>query len=77
MNMTFLDRAIAWVFPRWGAERAAFREALRSYDAARQDRMGEWFPIQNAPPETTDSPKRSFIRARTRDLERNGDVTEG
>lgn len=76
-TMTYLDRAIAWAFPKWGVERAAYREYLRSYEAARQDRMGNWFPAQNAPPETTDAPKRSLIRARARDLERNGDVTEG
>jgi lambda family phage portal protein len=39
--------------------------------------MGGWFPAQNAPPEVTDAPGRSLIRARARDLERNGDVTEG
>lgn len=76
-DTTFLDRAIAWAFPRWGAARAAYRQQLRSYDAARQDRMGEWYPLQNAPPEVTDAPHRSLIRARTRDLERNSDVTEG
>lgn len=75
--LTTLDRAIAWLSPRWGTERAAYREAFRSYDAARQDRMGDWHPVQNAPPEMTDAPHRSLVRARTRDLERNGDVTEG
>lgn len=75
--LTFIDRAIAWAFPRWGVARAAYRAQFRSYEAARQDRMGDWYPVQNAPPETTDAPHRSLIRARTRDLERNGDVTEG
>lgn len=52
--------------------------SLRSYYAAgRQDHQGQWYPPQNTPPETTDAPYRSLIRARARDLERNGDVTEG
>lgn len=48
-SLTFIDRAIAWAFPRWGVARAAYRAQFRSYEAARQDRMGDWYPVQNAP----------------------------
>ena len=52
--------------------------ALRSYDAARVDPQGgNWFPMQNATPEMTDAPHRGLVRGRMRDMERNGDVTEG
>ena len=47
--LTFIDRAIAWAFPRWGVARAAYRAQFRSYEAARQDRMGDWYPVQNTP----------------------------
>jgi len=71
------DRVIGWLFPRWGYERASYRQELRNYDAARTDRMGNYFPPQSLSAEMTDAPHRGLIRGRTRDLERNGDVTEG
>ena len=76
-GLTFLDRLIGWFSPRLGIMRAAYRTELRNYDAARVDPSGgNWFPA-NATPEMTDAPSRDLIRARMRDLERNGDVTEG
>lgn len=76
---TALDRLIGWFSPELGVKRAESRMELRSfYDAARRDRYGgNWFPAQNASPEMTDSGDRSLVRARMRDLERNGDITEG
>lgn len=75
MTLNFLDKAIAWLSPKWGAARAEYRSY---YDIARQDRFGAgWNPPHNATPEMTDASSRSLVRARTRDLERNGDVTEG
>lgn len=76
-ELTFLDKLIGWLSPRMGLARAACRMELRGYDAARVDPQGgNWFP-PNATPEMTDAPSRDLIRARMRDLERNGDVTEG
>lgn len=77
-GLTALDRICGWLSPHWGYKRAQYRLALRSYDAARVDPQGgNWFPLQNATPEMTDAPHRGLIRGRMRDMERNGDVTEG
>lgn len=76
-QLTLLDRLIGWLSPEAGVRRAEFRMEMRSYDAARIDPQGgNWFPI-NTTPEQTDAPHRNLVRARMRDLERNGDVTEG
>lgn len=77
-ELTYLDRFIGWLSPERGVRRAEYRMELRSYDAARRDPQGgNWYPLQNATPEMTDAPHRSIVRARMRDMERNGDVTEG
>lgn len=76
-GLTVLDRLIGWFSPEAGARRAGYRAELRSYDAARRDPQGgSWYPPLAAP-EPTDAPHRNLLRARMRDLERNGDVTEG
>lgn len=77
MSLTFLDRLIGWLSPEAGVRRAEFRAEFRNYDAARTDIQGEnWYP-SSASPEHTDAPHRDLVRARMRDLERNGDVMEG
>jgi lambda family phage portal protein len=75
--LNFFDRIVGYFAPRAACARAYYREVLRSYDAGRGDRFGDWVPPRNATPEETDAPYRSLIRARARDLERNNDVTQG
>ena len=71
-----LERAIAVVSPAWAFRRAAWRLAMRSYDAGDSGRLnGNWTAV-NAAAEVTDSAYRSTVRARARDLERNSDIME-
>jgi len=67
MTLNFLDKAIAWFSPKWGAARAEYRSY---YDIARQDRFGAgWNPPHNATPEMTDAPSRSLVRAHTHSVD--------
>ena len=75
-NLNILDRAISFVSPRAGFERLAWRNAQRSYDAGRTDRLNAgWTPV-NAPAESMNQSQRDLLRARARDLERNADISE-
>ena len=75
-NLNILDRAISFISPRAGLERLAWRNAQRSYDAGRTDRLNAgWTPV-NAPAESMNQSQRDLLRARARDLERNADISE-
>lgn len=75
----WLDNLVAFVSPKRGAERAAWRNAyreIRSYDAGDGRRLNAGWRAFNQSAEMTDRPERDVIRARARDLERNSDITE-
>ena len=49
----------------------------RNYDGARNDRLGgNWRPVGRQSAEEVDSPHRTVLLARARDLERNSDIAE-
>jgi len=75
--MNWLDSAIAFFSPEWGAKRAAWRtygEELRHYDAGGYGRLNSGWYATNSSGEMTDRMYRSTVRARARDLERNSDI---
>lgn len=79
--MSWLDSIIAWISPKAGAERAAWRAAYeevrkydRSYDAGSGSRLNAGWREVNQSAELTDRSERSIVRARARDLERNSDI---
>lgn len=75
-NLNILDKAIAFISPRAGFERLAWRKASRSYDSGSTDRLNSgWTPV-NAPAETVNQTQRDLLRERARDLERNADIAE-
>ena len=77
MPLGWLDNLIMAVSPRWGCERAAWRqyhECLKSYDAAGGGRLNSGWRVVNESAELTDRPGRDVVRARARDLERNSDI---
>jgi len=73
-----LDRAITWVSPKIGYMRMAWRAAVRgAYKAGDISRSSEgWVPV-NAKAEQVNQPQRDFIRARTKEAERNSDIVGG
>lgn len=74
--MNVLDKAISAIFPKWGYQRKAWRESLRSYDAGSLGRLnGNWTTV-NATAEQTNQVQRDILRARSRDMERNSDLLE-
>lgn len=72
--MNWLDAAIAFVSPEWGARRVAWRNELRNYDAGNDARLNAGWRVANYSAEATDRGNREYVRARARDLERNSDV---
>lgn len=75
--MNWLDNLVAWISPKAGAERAAWRatcEELRNYDAGSGARLNAGWRVGNSSAEMTDRPSRDIVRARARDLERNSDI---
>ena len=77
--MNWLDSAIAFISPEWGAKRAAWRnnyEEIRNYDAGNYGRLNAGWRVTNTSAEMTDRTSRDTVRARARDLERNSDITE-
>ena len=75
--MSWLDSAIAFFSPEWGAKREAwrqYREELRHYDAGDYGRLNARWYATNSSGEMTDRMYRSTVRARARDLERNSDI---
>lgn len=75
--MNWLDSAIAFFSPEWGARRAAWRasyEEFRHYDAGDYGRINSGWHASNTSGEMTDRMYRSIVMARARDLERNSDI---
>ena len=75
--MSWLDRAISFISPKWGASRAAWRgamEEIRNYDAGSFGRLNANWRVFNESAEQTDKNEREYVRARARDLERNSDI---
>lgn len=75
--MNWLDSAISFLSPEWGARRAAWRnslEEMRSYDAGSHARLNAGWRVTNMSAEMTDRSNRETVRARARDLERNSDI---
>lgn len=75
--MSWLDSAIAFFSPEWGAKREAwrqYREELRHYDAGDYGRLNARWYATNSSGEMTDRMYRSTVKARARDLERNSDI---
>ncbi len=76
-EVNWIDKAIAYVSPEWGARRAAWRstcDELRNYDAGNDSRLNAGWRVANYSAEMTDRGSREYVRARARDLERNSDV---
>lgn len=77
--MNWLDSAIGFISPQWGARRAAWRsnfEEIRNYDAGNASRLNAGWIATNASAELTDRSSRDTVRARARDLERNSDIMQ-
>lgn len=75
--MNWLDSAISFLSPQWGAKRAAWRsslEEMRNYDAGSYGRLNAGWSATNMSAEVTDRSNRDIVRARARDLERNSDI---
>lgn len=75
--MNWLDSAIAFISPEWGARRAAWRNSyneMRNYDAGNGSRLNSGWRVTNESAEMTDRSSREYVRARARDLERNSDI---
>lgn len=76
MNDNILEKAIAFISPKWACERSMYRESLRAYEAGDINRFNSnWTPI-NADTENTDKAQRDLIKARARYLEGNSDIAE-
>lgn len=75
--MSWLDRSIATISPRWAYKRLAWRNAMSVFDSADQGRLNQgWNPSQS-PNEWRKEQERSLIRARAQDLENNSDLAGG
>jgi len=77
--MSWIDRTIAYFSPATAFKRESWRksyEGLRNYDAGEHDRLNAGWRAVNSTAEQTDAMYRETIRARSRDLERNSDITE-
>lgn len=76
-ELNWLDSAISFLSPQWGAKRAAWRsslEEMRNYDAGDYRRLNAGWSAVNMSAEVTDRSSRETVRARARDLERNSDI---
>lgn len=75
--MSWLDNAISFLSPQWGAKREAWKQygaELRNYDAAGYKNGSVNWRAVNESAEITDRYSRDRVRARARDLERNSDM---
>ena len=65
--MSWLDRAISFISPKWGASRAAWRgamEEIRNYDAGSFGRLNANWRVFNESAEQTDKNEREYVRAK-------------
>lgn len=74
--MSFVERVIENISPKWAANRQYYKSFLRNYDAAKNDRLNANWTAVNTTAELTDRNYRDTIKARARDLERNSDMAE-
>lgn len=73
--INFIDKIASYISPKWGAERAAYRDAIRYYQAGEINRLNhQWTPINVTDQENLDKTERSLICARARWLEANSDM---
>lgn len=71
---TWLDKAIGWVSPHWGARRLAWRNVSRiqlSYEGARTDRGASGWTTVDSGANAEIGPALHRLRQRSRDLVRN------
>lgn len=75
--MNTIDRIISYFSPKRAYERIAWRESIKSHGnykgASRGNNNASWWPV-NGKAEQINTPERSTLRARARDLERNSDI---
>ncbi|MGG1650118.1 phage portal protein [Paenibacillus sp. NRS-1780] len=72
--MSWLDRSIAAISPRWAYKRMAWRTGMDVFDSGSRGRLNHnWNPSQT-PNEHMKATERSLIRARAQDMERNSDI---
>lgn len=70
--MTWLDRAITWIAPQWGASRARSRMIARHFEAASVGRRTDgWHRLNTDANAAASGPSLSRLRAQGRDLVRN------
>lgn len=70
-----VDGAVALFSPKEAAARQAWRERMRSYDAATDERLNAGWRVASGPAESVNGWSRGILRNRGRDLERNSDIT--
>ena len=74
----FIDNAISVISPRWGAQRAAYRQTLEelrsNYDVGDYSRLNANWRASSGSGEFLDRDSRDIVRNRARDLERNSDM---
>lgn len=70
--MTWLDRAIAWMAPQWGANRARARMVARHFESASVGRRTDgWHRLSTDANAAASGAALSLLRAQARDLVRN------
>lgn len=69
--VTFLDRIVAGVSPRWALSRVQARMQLRAYEGAQKGRRTRGWRTSDAGPIAEVRAGRSMLRQRSRDLVRN------
>lgn len=70
-----LDKLVGYISPKWGAKRAAYRDAIRYYQAGEINRLNhQWTPVNITDQENLDKNERALICARARWLEANSDM---
>lgn len=72
-----IESAISFVSPKWGAERAYYRQVLathRAYEAAKSGRRTDGWQANGASANAEIGPAVSRLRARARDMARNSEI---
>lgn len=76
--MSFVEKMILSISPKWAFNRAQYKNAYRMYyDAAEQGRKKSGWTTANVSGHNTDRVDRDIVRARARDSERNDDTFKG